>query len=172
MASSMMHELRRLVPVNRALVICAAMSSCLLAGAFLFEYLGKLAPCEMCIWQRWAHFGLVLVALSGLLLPLQIRVKLALLVVSFAAFTSAAIAGFHAGVEWRLWDGPFGCSTSLDNSGELASLVDELLATPVVRCDEVLWSLFGISMAGWNSIISLDIGGFALICWMANRQSK
>ena len=95
----MIHELRRLVPVNRALVICAAMSSCLLAGAFLFEYLGRLAPCDMCIWQRWAHFGLTLVALSGLLLPSQIRVRLALLVVFFAWLTD--------GYRYRLAKGTF-----------------------------------------------------------------
>ena len=169
MAGSMMHQLRSLVPVNRALLICATMSSCLLAGAFWFEYIGGLAPCEMCIWQRWAHSGLTLVALSGLLLPAQIKVKLALLFVSIAALTSFAIAGFHVGVEWHLWEGPVGCSALLNSSGDLALMVDQLLATPVVRCDEVLWSLFGISMAGWNSIISLDIAGFALMCWAANR---
>ena len=171
MAGSMMYEIRRLVPVNHALVICAAMSACLLAGALVFEYVEGLAPCKMCIWQRWAHSGLTLVALSSLLLPTQIRVKMALLFVSLAALTSAAIAGFHAGVEWHLWDSPFGCSTSLDSSVDLALMVDQLLATPVVRCDEAPWSLFGISIAGWNSIISLDIAGFALICWLANRRT-
>ena len=85
--------------------------------------------------------------------------------------TSAAIAGFHAGVEWKLWDGPSGCSASLGNSGDMALLVDQLLATPVVRCDEVPWSLFGISMAGWNTILSLDIAGFALMSWLSNRQT-
>ena len=69
MAGSMMQEIRYLLPVNRALLICAAMSSCLLLGAFLFEYVGGLVPCKMCIWQRWAHGAVILVALSGLLIP-------------------------------------------------------------------------------------------------------
>ena len=171
MAGSMMQEIRYLLPVNRALLICAAMSSCLLLGAFLFEYVGGLVPCKMCIWQRWAHGAVILIALSGLLISADIRKKAALLLVFLAAVTSASIAGFHAGVEWKLWDGPSGCSASLGNSGDMALLVDQLLATPVVRCDEVPWSLFGISMAGWNTILSLDIAGFALMSWLANRQT-
>tara|TARA_B100001093_G_C26105310_1_gene708588 strand:+ start:15 stop:518 length:504 start_codon:yes stop_codon:yes gene_type:complete len=166
-----MQEIRHFMPVNRALLICATMSSCLLLGAFLFDYFGGLAPCKMCIWQRWVHGAVILVALSGLLMPTELRKKLSLLLVFLATLTSAAIAGFHAGVEWQLWDGPSGCTASLKNSGDMALLVDQLLATPVVRCDEVLWSLFGISMAGWNTIFSLDITGFALMCWLANRQT-
>ena len=171
MAGSMINELRHILPVNRALLICAAMSGGLLVAAFLFEYVGGLAPCKMCIWQRWAHVALILTALSGLLIPTQIRAKPALMFVVVAAMISAAIAGFHAGVEWQLWDGPSGCTASLSSSGDMSLLVDQLLATPVVRCDEVPWSLFGISMAGWNSILSLDIAGFALMSWLANKQA-
>ena len=170
MAGSMINELRHLVTVNRTLLICATISSCLLVGAFLFEYVGELAPCKMCIWQRWAHATLILIALSSFLLPPQIRTKLALLLVFLAALISASIAGFHAGVEWQFWDGPSECTSSLAGGGNMALLVDQLLATPVVRCDEVPWSLFGISMAGWNSILSLDIAGFALISWLINKQ--
>ena len=171
MAGSMINELRHILPVNRALLICAAVSGGLLVAALLFEYVGGLAPCKMCIWQRWAHVALILTALSGLLVPTQIRAKPALMFVVVAAMISAAIAGFHAGVEWQLWDGPSGCTASLSSSGDMSLLVDQLLATPVVRCDEVPWSLFGISMAGWNSILSLDIAGFALMSWLANRQA-
>ena len=171
MAGSMINELRHILPVNRALLICAAISGGLLVAALLFEYVGGLAPCKMCIWQRWAHVALILTALSGLLVPTQIRAKPALMFVVVAAMISAAIAGFHAGVEWQLWDGPSGCTASLSSSGDMSLLVDQLLATPVVRCDEVPWSLFGISMAGWNSILSLDIAGFALMSWLANRQA-
>ena len=104
----MMLEIRNVLPVNRALLICAAMSACLLLGAFLFEYVGGLAPCKMCIWQRWAHGAVVLIALSSLLISADIKKKSALLLVFLAAVTSAAIAGIHVGVEWQLWDGPSG----------------------------------------------------------------
>ena len=167
----MMNELRHILSVNRALLICTAMSGGLLVASFLFEYVGGLAPCKMCIWQRWAHVVLILTALSGLLIPKRIRANPALMFVVVAAMISAAIAGFHAGVEWQLWDGPSGCTASLSSSGDMSLLVDQLLATPVVRCDEVPWSLFGISMAGWNSILSLDIAGFALMSWLANKQA-
>lgn len=172
MAYSMMNKFRHLMTVNYALLTCAIISSCLLLGAFFFEYVGGLAPCKMCIWQRWAHAILIFIALSSFLLPLKIRTKLALLLVFFAALTSALIAGFHAGVEWQLWDGPSGCTAPLAGDSNMALLVDQLLATPVVRCDEVPWSLFGISMAGWNGVLSLDIAGFALTSWISNNKAS
>ncbi len=165
-----MGQLRQIFPVDRALLICAVISSCMLGGAFLFEYFGGLAPCKMCIWQRWMHIALTLSALLGLLCPIETKVKPALLFVFLIALASAVIAGFHAGVEWHFWDGPAGCVSAIDSSTEIAFQVDQLLNTPVVRCDDVPWSLFGISMAGWNAIFSLDIAVFALMSWIVNRD--
>lgn len=155
MAGSIAQEFDRLIlPSGRALLVCGIISTSLLGGAFLFEIFGGLAPCSLCIWQRWVHAAIVLATLLGLS-PLPRRPILGL--VAVAAATSIAIAGYHAGVEWNLWQGPQGCTATLSSNLSTTALVDDLLATPVVRCDEVPWSLFGLSMAGWNALISIDI---------------
>ena len=151
-----------LAPRN-GLVICALVSATLLVGAFLFEHVGGMAPCSLCIWQRWAHLGVMAAAASGLLL---IPPRAALLLTLAAALTSFGVAGYHAGVEWQLWEGPAGCTASLAAGASAANLVDQLLATPVVRCDDVPWSMFGLSMAGWNALFSLDISAVALLSFI------
>lgn len=144
---------------NKVILACGFASVALLGGAFLFEYVGGLAPCKMCIWQRWAHVAVMAFAAIGLT---ALPRRFVLYLIAAAALGSALIAGYHAGVEWRLWDGPSGCTAALSNSVSTTDLVDQLLATPVIRCDEVAWSLFGLSMAGWNSVISAGIFGLAL----------
>ena len=163
MADTVKQELSVLLAPRNGLIICGLVSAALLAGAFLFEYVGGLAPCKLCIWQRWAHVGIIVAAGAGLaFLPL----RTALLITMAAALTSAGIAGYHAWVEWKLWEGPSGCSSALGGNLSASDLVDSLLATPVVRCDDVPWSLFGLSMAGWNTLLSLDISGVALLSFI------
>ena len=89
--------------------------------------------------------------------------RLVLTGIAITAAISVVLAAYHAGVEWGFWAGPGGCTANLDTGGDLASLTDSLLATPIVRCDEVAWSFLGLSMAGWNSLFSLDICLIALI---------
>ncbi len=172
MADSVMRDFHSLLSPRRAMLLCGLMSATLLVGAFLFEYVGGLAPCRMCIWQRWAHVAIIVCALPALvgLSPRLAQAGLAIL--AAAAATSAAIAGYHAGVEWGLWAGPSGCTANLDSNLSAGSLVDQLLATPVVRCDDVPWSLFGISMAGWNALFSLDIMAIALMSLLAAHKHR
>lgn len=141
------------------LLLCGAASAGLLLAAFGFEYLGGLSPCKLCVWQRWPHGAVILFSLSGLA---GLRPSLALALIGLSAATTAAIAGYHVGVEQQLWAGPASCSSAL-SSGSAAELVDSLLATPVVRCDEVAWSFAGLSMAAWNMVFSFALAGFALI---------
>lgn len=153
-------ELSVILAPRNGLVICALVSAALLAGAFLFEHVGGMAPCSLCIWQRWAHLGIIAAATTGLLV---LPPRTALLLTGAAALASFGIAFYHAGVEWQLWAGPAGCTASLASGASAADLVDQLLATPVVRCDDVPWSLFGLSMAGWNMLFSLDISAVAIL---------
>ena len=106
---------------------------------------------------------MIAAAASGLLF---IPPRTALLLTLAAALISFGVAGYHAGVEWQLWEGPAGCTASLAAGAVAADLVDQLLATPVVRCDDVPWSLFGLSMAGWNALFSLDISAVALLSFI------
>lgn len=170
--TSSFRDLKHLLPVRRAIAICGAASGLLLIGAFLFEYVGGMAPCKLCIWQRWAHAAIIAISVAGLLIPGPRLARFALMAVILAATISGAIAGYHAGVEWQLWQGPSGCTAALTSDLSATMLVDQLLATPVIRCDEVPWSLFGISMAGWNSLFSLDIAAMALISVIAGSRSR
>jgi len=142
-------------------LLAGGVSAALLLGALAFQYLGGLAPCEMCLWQRWPHgvailFGLLgggLVAMraapAGLARPLAVLAILGLAI-------SGAIGIFHAGVEWKLWAGPAECTGIGYVSGR-----DDLKPLQIVRCDEAQWRLLGISLAGYNAIISLGVATLA-----------
>lgn len=122
-----------------------AVSGSLLLGALGFQYLGGLAPCEMCHWQRWAH--LAVLALGGVALLAPRLWPLPLL----AMLVSAGLGLFHAGVEKKWWQGPTQCSAGFSASDDL---LGSILAAPLVRCDQIAWSFLGLSMAGWNALIS------------------
>ena len=161
--SQLRHELSVILAPRHGLLACAGMSAALLIGAFLFEHVGGMAPCSLCIWQRWAHAAVIVASMIGLLI---LPSRAALLLPAAAALASFGIAGYHAGVEWQLWAGPAGCTANLGTGLGAADLVDQLLATPVVRCYDVPWSLFGLSMAGWNALFSLDISAVALLSFI------
>jgi disulfide bond formation protein DsbB len=146
---------------RRLLILLAGLgSAAVLAGAFAFQYLGGLAPCTLCLWQRWPHAAAVAVMALALALPSRAWPWLGAL----AALATAGIGGFHAGVEHGWWEGLASCS-----GGSIAGLSVETLLDPTaevaapVRCDEVPWSLMGISMAGWNMLVSLGLAGLWLM---------
>lgn len=134
-------------------LIAAAGSAALLLGAWGFQYIGGLAPCKMCIWQRWPH-GIAVLAggLSVVALPLAAAVGL------LASLVGTGIAIFHSGVERSLWEGPTTC-TSTNDLGALSpqQLLDQIMAAPLVRCDEIPWQMFGLSMANWNAVLSAGL---------------
>ena len=139
--------------MNRNSYIIGAMlgSALLLGGAFAFQHLGGMAPCKLCLWQRWPHavavlIGLLALARGGRLLPL-----LGML----AALSSAAIAGYHTGVERGWLQGPSSCSG--DGFGTSADLLRLDGPLGVVMCDQVVWQFLGLSMASWNMLASLAL---------------
>ncbi|WP_108789492.1 disulfide bond formation protein B [Erythrobacter sp. Alg231-14] len=133
----------------------------LLGGAYISQYGFGLYPCEMCWWQRWPHFAAVALALVSFVAPPQ-RVWLAL--AGLAVITSGLIGGFHAGVEYGWWEGITGCSTFAPDVD-----VMDISAAPLIRCDVAPWDLFGISLAGWNFLISC-IGGAAIVAFAAYKK--
>ena len=170
----MKQELSVLLAPQRSLVLCALISAALLGGALLFEHVGGMAPCSLCIWQRWAHVAVIVCALGWLVIsqPIGASLRAGLIITALAGITSVGVAGYHAGVEWQLWAGPAGCTASLSSGGSTADLVDSLLATPVVRCDDVPWSLFGLSMAGWNMLLSVDIVALAMMSFIFGDRNR
>ena len=126
----------------------------MLAGAYGFQYLGGLHPCDMCWWQRYPHFAAVPLALIAY--ALRGRACISALFVGLAGLAvgvSGLIGLFHAGVEYGWWEGLTTCST-MPAGGSAADLLGQIMASPVTRCDVAPWSLMGISMAGYNGLLS------------------
>ncbi|MBV8800405.1 MAG: disulfide bond formation protein B [Alphaproteobacteria bacterium] len=147
-----------------------ALSTTLLLGALAFQYLARLPPCEMCIWQRWPHLAAAILGLAGgwvisrraerhpLAAPLAF-------VTALLVAISGVIAAYHAGVEWHWWPGPSQCTGSaFKYSGTLD------LNAPVVMCDHAAWRLFGLSLAGYNAIISIGAGVMTLVLLGRRRR--
>jgi disulfide bond formation protein DsbB len=138
----------------------------LILGALGFQYLGDFPPCEMCHWQRWPH---IVAASAGIIggvaiwrghLDREIGLPLAILTL-LLVLTSGGIGAYQAGVEWQLLPGPAACT------GGPVVLTGSLdLNHAVVRCDIAAWRLFGISLAGYNALISfatVACGSWALL---------
>jgi disulfide bond formation protein DsbB len=146
-------------------ILAAGGSAALLLGAWGFQYLGGLAPCKMCIWQRYPHAAAVVIGALALALP---KLNPMPLIGALAAMITAGIGFFHAGVEQGWWEGPSTC-TSGDIGGLSAEeLMNQIMAAPLVRCDEIPWEMFGLSMAGWNAAISAVL----VLLWLAAWRKK
>jgi disulfide bond formation protein DsbB len=132
-----------------------AVALTLIAGALAFQYIGHYPPCEMCHWQRWPHIAAAVIGLGGaILLSIGVLPARAAFIIAVLATLGVAISGglgiFHAGVEWHFWPGPTACTTGFHfNGGPLD------LNAPVPQCDHAAWRLFGISLAGYNAVVSL-----------------
>jgi disulfide bond formation protein DsbB len=144
-------------------------SSALILGALGFQYIGGYPPCEMCMWQRYPHVAAIATGLcAGLLLTIgalpQYLAKPIAVVTLLLVAATGLIGVYHAGVEWHFWAGPSACTGS---AFQLSGRLD--LNAHVVSCDHAAWRLFGISMAGYNAIISL---GAAVIAAMALAKAE
>ncbi|TRW96308.1 disulfide bond formation protein B [Paracoccus sp. M683] len=152
----------------RMLAVLAGLgSAALLAAAFTFQSLGY-APCELCILQRWPHVAAALIALAIWFLGWSRW--LAVLGLA-AAGVAVGLALYHVGVEYRWWPGPSHCSGGVGNLATMSTqdLMTQLQSAPVVRCDEVQWRLFTLSMAAWNMLCS---AGLLVIWGLSARHSR
>ena len=137
----------------------------LLGGALGSQYVGGLHPCEMCYWQRWPHGAAILLAALAFTAPASsFRSRTLTLLAAAAIAISGAIGVYHAGVEAGIFEGFTTCTTTRGMT------LQDIINAPLVRCDQVQWSLFGISMAGWNAILSLT--GAALITTLALKARR
>lgn len=125
-----------------------------------FQYLGGYQPCELCHWQRYPYIATLLLGILAVAVPGWRRAILVLCGLLFVV--DAGIAAFHVGVEQHWWQGLAACGSTFGPAGSIDELRARLLAQPVVRCDEVAWSLFGLSMAGYNFFVALALAAFAL----------
>ncbi len=148
---------------DRIAMALGALATALILGALGFEYLDGLPPCEICMWQRYPHVAAIIVGLGGGLLlrlgvlPRELGKPVAMLAALLIG-VSGAIAVYHAGVEWKLWAGPSHCTGSAFHS---TGPID--FNAPIVMCDQAAWRLFGLSLAGYNAMISLGAALLGLV---------
>ncbi len=153
-----------------ALIVAVSLGT--LATALASEHWGDLQPCVLCIYQRYAYLGAAAFGLLGLIAgPRAGARRAAVTLAGFAFLTGAAIAAFHVGVEQLWWRGTSEChAPAFDANASIADLREQLLGTSFVACDEVQWSLFGISMAGYNLLASLGLALASL--WAARNLGR
>lgn len=150
-------------------ILALAASSGMLATAHAFERLGGYAPCLLCLKQREVYWVAGGIALAGLVLLRTragdaLRPWLALLLAAAFLF-GAGLAAYHAGVEWKWWPGPGACAGAGGSVADLdmSGLLDGTLKVRTPACDEAAWRLLGLSMAGWNVLVSLGLAGLGLL---------
>jgi len=152
-------------PLRAARWLALLTPAALLGGAYISQYGFGLHPCEMCWWQRYPHFVALLLALLAFVLPPRTPVMLAALAIA----VSGLIGGFHAGVEYGWWHGVTACTASPVAGG--GNALDAILNAPLIRCDVAPWSLFGVSLAGWNFLFSLA-AALAILILAARRSAR
>jgi disulfide bond formation protein DsbB len=150
-----------------ATVAVTLIAAATLIGAWIFQYGFDIVPCELCLEQRYAYYFVIP---SGALLAiaasrgLEARfVAFGLLILALATLANAGLATYHAGVEWGFWKGPTACTGPIVDLGKAGNLLTELNKVKVVRCDEVQWRFLGLSLAGYNVLISLLMTAIALL---------
>src|SRR5882724_6979489 len=152
-------------PALTAALAIAIIAAATLAGAWFFQLVLDIRPCPLCLEQRYAYYlalplGLLVALLASKDAPRPVLLAgLALLVL--AALANAWLGTYHAGVEWKFWQGPTDCTGPVGNFGAAGSLLDRLDSVKVVRCDEVQWRFLGLSLAGYNVLISLLMAAIA-----------
>ncbi len=156
--------LRREPPAIAALVIFAVSLATLL-GVWYFQLVVKLPPCPLCLEQRLPYYVVIPLALL-LSVAARLHAPRSLVAAGFVAIlaamlSSAGLGAYHAGVEWRFWAGPADCSGPVIDFTAKGPLLDQLRSIQVVRCDEAAWRFLGLSLAGYNTLISLALAAVA-----------
>ena len=161
-------------PALRAALAVLVIAAATIAGAWYFQLVLGLQPCPLCLEQRYAYYlAIPLAALTafaaGQNAPRGLLIA-GLAVLALAALANAVLAGYHAGVEWKFWPGPSDCTGPVGNLGSAGSLLERLDTVKVVMCDEVQWSFLGLSLAGYNVLISLLMAAIAV--WGVAKPTK
>jgi disulfide bond formation protein DsbB len=137
------------------IALAAGGSAAMLLAAFGFQYIGGLAPCAMCLWQRWPHAAAVVIGALGVAVPSAVLAAMG----GLAMLGNAGIALYHTGVERDWWEGPSTCTGGGGGLGsmDVADLLNPDAGGGIVMCDEVAWEMFGLSMASWNGLACLAL---------------
>jgi disulfide bond formation protein DsbB len=152
-------------PVISAAVAIALIGIATLGGAWFFQLVLGLPPCPLCLEQRYAYYVAIPLA-AMVMLGVSVNSSRKVFVLAFAAIAlamlwNAGLGVYHSGIEWKWWDGPQDCSGQVNSLGTAGSLLERMQQERVVRCDEAAWRFLGLSLAGYNVLISLVLAAVA-----------
>jgi disulfide bond formation protein DsbB len=164
--------LARQDPPLSAAAIVAVAGLATIGGFFYFQYVLGYPPCPLCLDQRNAfYFSVPLAALlwlgAGYGASRKVMV-LGFVAIALAMLWNTGLSTYHAGVEWKLWAGPTDCSGPINGFGAASNMLNRLQDIRIVRCDEAAWRLFGISLAGYDVLVSLFLA--AVAAWGAKAS--
>jgi disulfide bond formation protein DsbB len=161
-------------PARTAALAVAVIAAATLSGAWFFQLVLDILPCPLCLEQRYAYYLAVplgaLVAFAAVRDAPRAVIIAGLAVLALAVLANAGLGTYHAGVEWGFWKGPTECTGPLLNLGNAGNLLQHLDTVKVIRCDEVQWRFLGISLAGYNVLISLLMA--AIAAWGIVRSAR
>jgi disulfide bond formation protein DsbB len=144
-------------------------SAAVVGGALLSQYVGGLQPCELCLYQRWPYYGVIIITLVAVAVGRSGLTGAILALAALAFLIGAGLAFYHVGVEQHWFAGPTACTGGGAAGDSLEDFRRRLLAQQPVACDQPQWTLFGVSLAGWNLLASL---GLVALCVAALRQAR
>jgi disulfide bond formation protein DsbB len=155
--------------MRQAALAIALAAAATIGGAYVFQYGWGYVPCKLCLIQRNPYYaGIVLALVTAFLPPRWQRWGLWLLVLLFVV--SAGLGAYHAGVEWGFFVGPSDCGGGAGaGAGNVGDFLNQLQSTRVVSCTEAAWRFLGLSLAGWNVLISLALAGLAALAARKGR---
>jgi disulfide bond formation protein DsbB len=161
-------------PALTAALAITAIAAATLAGAWFMQLVLGIQPCELCLAQRYAYYLVVpvgaLIAIAAAKDAPRGALIAGLAVIALATLGNAGLAAYHAGVEWGFWQGPTACTGPVGNLGNAGNLLERLDSVKVVRCDEVQWKFLGLSLAGYDVLISLLMA--AIAAWGVVRSAR
>ena len=153
-------------------IFVLAASAVVLGGALLSQYWGGLAPCELCLKERWPWTAAIVISFVATMTGSRRALPRVVLLLALVFAASTALAFYHVGVEQHWFAGPTACTATTGTPTTLEALKAQLLHQQPVRCDEPAWSLFGISLAGWNLLASLAMAGICLVTFFQLRRTS
>jgi disulfide bond formation protein DsbB len=161
-------------PAQTAALAVAGIAAATLAGAWFFQLVLEILPCPLCLEQRYAYYAAVpfaaLVAFGAARGAPRGVLIAGLAILALAVLANAVLGTYHAGVEWGFWKGPTDCTGPVGNLGSAGNLLERLDKVEVIRCDEVQWHFLGLSLAGYNVLISLLMA--AIASWGIAKTAK
>jgi disulfide bond formation protein DsbB len=152
-------------PTTSAAIAVAVLGAAAILGAYYFQYVLGLQPCPLCLEQRIAYYvaiplALILAFAAWRGAP-RALLTAGLAIIALAMLVNAGLGAYHSGIEWKFWPGPADCSGPVTNLGRASDLMKQLRNVQVVRCDDAPWRFLGLSLAGYNVLISLALAAIA-----------